>query len=145
MTALADGAAQYTSFNSPKGRMLANFVLWREAADDFRALLPGDLAGADRKSASRMFVLRSKVTLADVSADLARFGVGGPKAAEALRAAFGDGAATYWPSCARTTRRCSGLPGPRYVVLAPAEPAAATGERLARARRCARRSPSGNG
>ena len=29
--ALRDGAAQYTSYNSPKGRVLANLVLWQRA------------------------------------------------------------------------------------------------------------------
>ena len=56
-------ACQYTSYNSPSGRMLANFVLWRagpDPADGFRALLPGDIAAAVRKRLA-MFVLRSKV------------------------------------------------------------------------------------
>jgi folate-binding Fe-S cluster repair protein YgfZ len=45
--------------------MLANFVLWRESGGDFRALLPGDLAAPIAKRLA-MFVLRSKVTVADV-------------------------------------------------------------------------------
>jgi folate-binding Fe-S cluster repair protein YgfZ len=35
VTALADGGAQFSSYNSPKGRMLANFALWRENAETF--------------------------------------------------------------------------------------------------------------
>jgi tRNA-modifying protein YgfZ len=87
VSALAPGRAHYTSYNSPKGRMLANFVLWREGAG-FRALLPADLAEPVRKRLA-MYVLRSKVTLADVSAATARFGVGGPGASAALLAALG--------------------------------------------------------
>ena len=69
--------------------MLANFVLWRESADEFRALLPGDLAGPVT-ARLRMFVLRSKVALADVSDASVRFGIGGPRATEAMRETFGE-------------------------------------------------------
>jgi len=128
--ALEPDFAQFTTFNSPKGRMLANFVLWREGPDDFRALLPGDLAAPVRKRLA-MFVLRSKVTLADLSDDTARFGVGGPKAAETLRAAFGEAPGTLAVIHADGATLL-GLPGPRYMVLAPVAEAAAVGERLAR-------------
>src|SRR5262245_8022743 len=49
--ALAPGTAQYTSYNSPKGRMLANFALWREPVM-YRALLPADVAAPVRKRLS---------------------------------------------------------------------------------------------
>jgi folate-binding protein YgfZ len=125
---LAEGAVQLSSFNSPKGRMLANFALWREAPTEFRLLVPADIALPLHKRLS-MYVLRSKVTLADISAQLARFGVGGPRGADALRAAGlpapgplalarGDGATVV------------ALPGPRFVVLAPAEAGAALAARL---------------
>jgi folate-binding protein YgfZ len=128
--ALADDIAQFTSFNSPKGRMLANFVLWRETADDFRALLPGDLAAPVQKRLA-MFVLRSKVTLADISQGNARFGIGGPNAAEALRAAFGTAPDTF--AVVRVDgSTLLGLPGPRFVVIAPIASAVAVGARLAR-------------
>ena len=130
VTGLADGAAQYTSFNSPKGRMLANFVLWREGPGDFRALLPADLAAPVRKRLA-MFVLRSKVTLADVSEGTARFGVGGPHAAATMRAAMSVVPEPFAVAKADAAT-VLGLPGPRYVILAPVEVAAATGERLAR-------------
>ncbi|MEO8675497.1 MAG: folate-binding protein, partial [Casimicrobiaceae bacterium] len=109
--ALAPDSAQFTTFNSPKGRMLANFVLWREGPDDFRALVPGDLAAPVRKRLA-MFVLRSKVTLADVSDGSARFGVGGPKAADALRAASADAPGTLAVVRANGATLL-GLPGPR--------------------------------
>ena len=128
--ALADDAAQFTSFNSPKGRMLANFVLWRESANDFRALLPGDLAAAVQKRLT-MFVLRSKVTLADISQSSARFGIGGPNATEALRAAFGTAPGTF--AVVRVDgSTLLGLPGPRFVLTAPIGSAVAIGARLAR-------------
>jgi folate-binding protein YgfZ len=128
--ALAEDVAQFTSFNSPKGRMLANFVLWREAADDFRALLSGDLTAPVQKRLA-MFVLRSKVTLADISRSNVRFGIGGPNATKALRAAFGTAPGTL--AIARVDgSTLLGLPGPRFVVIAPIESAVTTGARLAR-------------
>ena len=123
---LAPGACQYGSFNSPKGRMLANFVLWRgpAALDRFEMLLPEDVAEPVAKRL-RMYVLRSKVVLTDVSADTRRFGVGGPTAAVALIAAFGVAPAVHEAmQIAQAT--VLGLPGPRFVVLAtPGEAEAA--------------------
>jgi folate-binding Fe-S cluster repair protein YgfZ len=73
------GACRYACFNSPKGRMLANFVVWREPAAEraLLILLPGDLAQSVAKRLS-MYVLRSKVSIADVSDEVARIGIGGP-------------------------------------------------------------------
>ena len=128
---LAPGACQYGSFNSPKGRMLANFVLWRSpaASDRFEMLLPEDVA-ASVAQRLRMYVLRSKVVLTDVSAATRRFGVGGPTAAVALIAAFGVAPAVHEAmQIAQAT--VLGLPGPRFVVLAAAGEAEAVPARFA--------------
>jgi folate-binding protein YgfZ len=114
--ALAPGAAQYTSYNSPKGRMLANFLLWREAMM-FRALLPADIADAVRRRLS-MYVLRSKVKLTDATAGTARFGVGGADATRAITAALGVSPAPFAVATAAGASVIA-LPGPRYIVLAP--------------------------
>lgn len=130
VTGLAEGAALYSSFNSPKGRMLANLVLWREGPAAFRALLPGDIAVAVRKRLA-MYVLRSKVALEDVSATTGRVGVGGPRAAASLKAALG-----IVPPIMGVARAGGlsviGLPGPRFAVFAPAAEAEALLERLGR-------------
>jgi folate-binding protein YgfZ len=127
---LEPDAGHYTSLNSPKGRMLANFVLWRDGDADFRALLPADIAESVRKRLS-MHVLRSKVTLADVSETTVRLGVGGPAAAAAVHDAFGVG-----PRAFAVTRTDAiavlGLAGGRFVVLAPAAVATAAREMLGR-------------
>ena len=118
--AITPGACRFGSFNSPKGRVLANFVLWRDAAvdDGFAMLLPGDIADSVAKRL-RMYVLRSKVTVTDVSATTQRIGVGGPAAAAVLRAAVD---AVPGPLEVRQAESATvlGLPGPRYVLLAPA-------------------------
>lgn len=76
---LSETACQLTSYNSPKGRVLANFVLWRHADEVFRALVPSDLAGALAKRLT-MFVLRSKVAIVDATTGTAILGIGGPTA-----------------------------------------------------------------
>jgi folate-binding protein YgfZ len=130
VTGLAVDAAQYSSLNSPKGRMLANFVLWREGPDEFLVLLPEDVSAFVRKRLA-MFVLRSKVTLVDASDAVVRIGVGGSAAARVVRAAIGviPEPLTVEHAGASTVL---GLPGPRYVILAAASEAAAIGERLSR-------------
>jgi folate-binding protein YgfZ len=107
---LASGAFRYATYNSPKGRMLATLVLWRAGADDYRALVPGDIAEAVRKRLA-MFVLRSKVALSDVTAGHARR-CGRARAtgrcarcSASLRAARG-----------RAGRPCDGA-GPRWIAV----------------------------
>ena len=70
--------ATYGSYNTPKGRMLANFVLWRVGADFF-IQLPRALCEPIRKRLS-MYILRSKVQAADVSNEYALFGLVGENA-----------------------------------------------------------------
>ena len=119
VAALAPDACRYASFNTPKGRMLANFVLWRDPsrAESYRALLPADIAPGVTKRLS-MYVLRSKVTLADASAESVRIGVGGAAAAQAVADALGAAPPPFGLT-AKGPLTVLGLPGPRYVVIAP--------------------------
>jgi folate-binding protein YgfZ len=124
---------QYASYNSPSGRMLANFPLWRAGtgpADGFRALVAEDIAEAVRRRLA-MFVMRAKVTLADLSHSFARFGVAGPGADGALRAAFGDAPVTFGV-VHRDETDILGLPGPRFVVVTPSTQAEAVAAALGR-------------
>jgi len=76
-----DGA-QHSAWCSPKGRMLASFIIWRDG-DDYLLALSTDLLPAIAKRL-QMYVLRAKVTIADASNDLALLGVAGPGAVEVL-------------------------------------------------------------
>jgi folate-binding protein YgfZ len=67
--------AQFSSFNSAKGRMLANFLISREG-DDYLLQLPASLTEAMRKKLS-MYVLRAKVKIADISENLIALGLSG--------------------------------------------------------------------
>ncbi len=83
--ALAPGTCRYGSFNSPKGRMLANFVLWRDARRRATGLPAAARATSPNAVAKRlrMYVLRSKVTVDRRFRNAtARIGVGGPAAAD---------------------------------------------------------------
>jgi len=129
---LSQAACRYACFNSPKGRMLANFVVWREPSSDarFLLLLPGDIAAAVANRLS-MYVLRSKVTIVDATDASARFGIGGPEATRVASAMWGAHPApfelrTFGPLAVL------GLPGPRFVVVAPAAEAERTRSELAR-------------
>ena len=75
---LAADEAQWNSFNSPKGRMLASMLLWRE--DDGHAIvMASDIIAQMHKKLS-MYVLRSKVKLSDASTGTALIGLVGPQA-----------------------------------------------------------------
>ena len=89
LKALTPGAVQLSSYNSPKGRMLATLALWREGADGFRALVAADIAETTAKRLA-MFVLRSKVNIADMSPSHELVGIGGAGARDAARAAMGS-------------------------------------------------------
>ena len=71
--ALAVGGAQWNGWCTPKGRLLATFVLARDA-EGYLLLLPVEFAEEIAKRL-RMFVLRSKVKIEDVSAAVPRFGL----------------------------------------------------------------------
>src|SRR3989442_12600577 len=81
-------SSTYGAYCSPKGRMLANFLLWREEAGFFMAL-SRDLVPAVQKNISR-FVLRSKVKVSDASDGVVLVGAAGPQAEGALRGVFSD-------------------------------------------------------
>src|SRR5688572_18628550 len=89
VAALEPGQAQWTGWCSPKGRLIASLLLARKA-DGFLAMLPAELAPAVAKKLS-MYVLRSKVKIADASGAYARYGVVGAGSAEAVRTLGGDG------------------------------------------------------
>ena len=79
---LGKDTAQYAAWCSPKGRMLASFILSRND-NGYLGLLSADLRTFILKRL-QMYVLRSKVKIVDRSSDLQCLGVAGPKAEAAL-------------------------------------------------------------
>lgn len=84
VTALRMNGSTYGGYCTPKGRLLATFMLWL-SADGYTMLLPAPLMQAIRKRLT-MYVLRSKVKIDDLAPDLACIGVFGADAAQQLAA-----------------------------------------------------------
>lgn len=85
---LLDGSnSHYAGYCTPKGRLLAIFLAFAD-----RGHIHLQLNGALREQTLKrlkMYVLRSKVTIADVTDGILRFGVAGAEAASALQRIFG--------------------------------------------------------
>ncbi len=71
--------ARLAGYCSPKGRLLASFVMWRDATGDVMLACSADLLPATLKRL-RMFVLRSRCVLSDASEALPLYGLAGPRA-----------------------------------------------------------------
>ena len=82
---LEPASAQHSAWCTAKGRMLASFLLYRDATG-YRALLSADLLTAIEKRL-KMFVLRSKVVISDQSGGHEVIGLSGPNAMTALTSA----------------------------------------------------------
>ncbi len=119
---LRDPQAQISSYNSPKGRMLAVLHLLDDGDGVLIELHRSVLESTLQRL--RLFVLRSKVTLDDVSASVRAIGLIGDAAAASLRAAalpVPDAPLTCRRDPARglcVMRRLGALP--RYSITGPA-------------------------
>ncbi|MFC5301135.1 YgfZ/GcvT domain-containing protein [Azospira restricta] len=123
---LAADGAQHAAWCSAKGRMLASFVVWRDGGDYLLAL-SADLQAAIAKRL-QMYVLRSKVTVAD--AGLALLGLSGPQSPAALQAA---GLPRPEPMKSAAADGCAviRIDDARQLIAVPAERAAAVWAALA--------------
>lgn len=125
----APDSSTYGGYCSPKGRVLANFLLWRGESGLLMAL-PRDLLAAFRKRISR-FVLRSKVAIADASSSLTLIGCAGPQAGNALGKVY-----ARLPEQPRRVARDAGgstvirLDEDRFIIAAPPEAAGKIRQRL---------------
>jgi folate-binding protein YgfZ len=80
--------AQISSLSTPKGRMLATFLIWQTDTDYFLHL-PRSLGAAIHKRLS-MYVLRSKVKIEEVSDGVVCLGLSGEGATALLQQHFGS-------------------------------------------------------
>ena len=133
--ALRAGEGQYWSYNSPKGRMLANGALWREPPGTPDAgvvlLLAADLADPIRKRLST-FVLRAKVVIEDASQRHALIGLGGAGCADAARDAFGVAPEPATCIALGESATAFALPDRRIAIVASATKAPIVQAALAR-------------
>lgn len=105
---------QYSGYCSPKGRLLASFLIWGEMGNYFLQL-PAALLPAIQKRLS-MFILRAKVKAIDASDASIRLGIQGAAATEVLK--------QWWPQLPGTHATAHsekglllGLPGDRYELI----------------------------
>jgi folate-binding protein YgfZ len=79
---LQPGRARLAGYCSPKGRLLATFVMWLPASDQVLLACSADLLGAVLKRL-QMFVMRAKCKLSDASDELPLWGLAGTAALQA--------------------------------------------------------------
>ncbi|MGB8857147.1 MAG: folate-binding protein [Burkholderiales bacterium] len=84
---LGSDRVQYTSYNSPKGRMIASMLLWRDGAD-YLMMVPAALRDVVQKRLS-MFVMRAKVKVTDASGEFVLLGIAGGQSTQILQDVVG--------------------------------------------------------
>lgn len=123
---LAEGTAQWTSLSTPKGRMLASMLLFRDS-DGHGIVLSADIAPAIQKRLS-MYLLRSKARLAAM--DDALIGVTGPDAAGILTAAGIEAPHDRMRQTTAPGLRCIRLDSSDFVLIVASEAAPEVWQRL---------------
>ncbi len=123
IAALESCHSQYSGYCTPKGRLLASFLVWRTGAD-YWLQLPRVLAEPIRKRLS-MYVLRAKVSIADVSGAYSTWGLFDDRTADF--AAVPE--SIHAVSVDRETMVVR-LPVDRRIVVVPEDEAAAFRARL---------------
>ncbi|MFZ4538075.1 YgfZ/GcvT domain-containing protein [Propionivibrio sp.] len=126
---LASGSAQHSAWCSAKGRMLASFLLYRNGPD-YRVLLSSDLASAIQKRL-QMFVLRSKVKIADLSTSHECIGLSGPQSVAALERAGLPSPAKLLETAAFADGHVIRLDTTRLVIVVSSDAAAELWKKLA--------------
>lgn len=125
----ADGAA-WNGYCSPKGRMLANFLMWKSGAD-ICMQLSGDIRESVLKRL-KMFILRSRVCARDATDESIRLVLAGPGAQAALAEAglvLPDGP---MKSAANAQGQTVRIGEDKFVLVIPAGNAPAIWQILAR-------------
>ncbi|MFP5392620.1 MAG: YgfZ/GcvT domain-containing protein [Gammaproteobacteria bacterium] len=119
---LGEQDVRLAGYCSPKGRLLASFLMWR-SSETVYLQLASDIQAAVQKRLS-MFVLRAKAKLSDASPEHTVVGFGGAAAQGALAEVFGTLPAAPWtridhPSGA-LLRVADAFGAPRYLWIAAA-------------------------
>ena len=116
VAALAPDRATYGGYCTPKGRMLASFLLWRSEQDYF-VQLPSLLREPIQKQLSK-YILRSKVKVADVSGDWVLIGVAGADAAALAQQVAGQAPQRERGVAHTADATVIRLPGDRFEIVA---------------------------
>lgn len=118
---LAPQGVQHSSWCTAKGRMVASFLFYRSEGA-YRALLSNDLV-ADTHKRLQMYILRSKVKVADLSEQYALFGLSGTRSVVALEAAGLAVPAEAMQSAISDAVTILRIDLQRFIIVAPSESA----------------------
>lgn len=109
--------AQLSAYCNPKGRILANFMIFKRA-DTLYLRIPRNILEAVLKRL-RMFVLNARVTLEDASQSLVHMGYSGPNAENELRERLEEPPVAVWDCIQTDGLTIIRLPGihPRFEIF----------------------------
>ena len=113
--ALNPRTSTYGGYCTPKGRLLATFLLWRDD-NEYMMLLPSTIAEPVRKRLV-MYILRAKVKAEDVTATQTCIGITGMDAATAVAASGGTVPERTHAITANDGTTTIRLPGDRYLLV----------------------------
>ncbi|MHB0985010.1 MAG: CAF17-like 4Fe-4S cluster assembly/insertion protein YgfZ [Sulfuricella sp.] len=122
--------AQHNSLCTPKGRMLASFLLWREN-DGYLLQLPASLQVAIQKRLA-MYVLRAKVKIHDAGEEFVRLGMAGAGAERVLQKRFGTLPADALGISRHAAATIVRLGATRFEIIAKAEQGPALWDELSK-------------
>jgi folate-binding protein YgfZ len=128
---LTSDQATWGCYCSPKGRVLANFLLWR-MSDGFGMLLPAEIVASVQKRL-QMFVLRSKVKLAERTAETVVLGLTGSEAMDTAARLVGTMPRGDLSIAYRDGLSAIALPGQRVILVGAVEQAQGIWPQLAAA------------
>lgn len=121
VAALTGNKSTYGSYCTPKGRVLAIFLLWR-SGEDFFMQLPSPLREPIQKQLSK-YILRSKVKATDAFSDWMLIGVAGRGAAALVQRTVGEVPKAVHEVAPAPEAMVINLPGARYEIVAAREKA----------------------
>ncbi len=127
---LAMATAQYSSYCTPKGRVLASFLLW-QSAEGYFAQLHGGLRESVQNQLTK-FVLRSKVKISDASGTHISLGLAGNNAEMLAKKCFVTIPQSVLGAAHDESVTLIRLSSDRFQIITAAEQAAALWEKLSR-------------
>ena len=113
---LGPGRSTYGAYCTPKGRVLASFLLWRRGADFFLQL-PLPLREPIQKQLSK-YILRARVKAVDATPDWTLAGVMGGDAAALVQRVAGQAPQAVHEVAQTPAATIIRLPGDRFQVVA---------------------------
>jgi folate-binding protein YgfZ len=129
VNALQPGRGTYGAYCTPKGRVLATFLLWR-AEQGFFMQLPSSLREPIQKQLSR-FILRSKVRAVDATGEWTLLGISGKDGAALVQRVAGVAPRAVHEVAQTSTAMVMRLPGDRFEIAVSPDQAQALQEALA--------------